>query len=240
MEKNEVLPVRLLVAVSESVLRRGLMACLADADDIDVIGGAATSREALEIAGNNEPHLAILSSSMDKADLAHVCGALRRLDAHCQTLLLATEEKREIVLAGAQAGVRGILSIANSEKDIIAAIHVVHGGRMCFSDTALRYIVEDYEVVSARTSAKVTPTKLPPGQPSEQKRKSEDASLTGREKQVLALVSSGMTSREIASELQISTRTVEAHRARVCDKLGIRTVAGLTRYALKMGVMSGV
>jgi DNA-binding NarL/FixJ family response regulator len=234
-------PIRVIVAVPEPILRQGLLACLSNTSELAVVGDATNGSETLELIARHPADVAILSARIQRPGFEDLCNELQGLSSECSSLLLVLEERRETVLTAARAGIRGLVSMESSPDQIVEAIREVYSGQLRYSDMAVRYIVEDYARID-RTM--LPPRTLPPADGLHERvavynGDAREQRLSKREKQVLALVAAGLTSREIAEELDISARTVEAHRARISDKLGIRTVAGLTRYALKMGLTSG-
>ncbi len=236
-------PVRVLLAIPESLLRRGLSVCLDDAPGVAVVGEVSGILQALDCLGRCSPDIVILSSGVGNFGvLGRFCNELRRRDAVCFPVLLVAEEDRNIVLAAAKAGVRGLLHIGYSSEEIQAVIRLVSSGQAGFSAGALARIAEDYLGIQRETAASETPPLTDAARQAGQsqlKSGTKGDRLSKRERQVLAYVAAGNTSREIATQLGIAPRTVEAHRARVSSKLGIRTIAGLTRFALKTGLSVG-
>jgi DNA-binding NarL/FixJ family response regulator len=211
-------PIRVLVADDHAIVRTGIRHVLESEPGFAVVGEAATGHEALELATSLRPDVAVLDISMPGESGLRVAEELRRRVPETHVLILSMHDNTEYVLESLRAGAHGYLLKDTAATELRGAIRAVRRGESFFSPP-----------IASRLSAVVRGDA--PAQP--------DAlsQLTARERQVLVGVAQGRTNREIALELGISHRTVETHRESLMRKLGVRTVAGLTRLALEAGLI---
>ena len=210
-------PIRVLVADDHAIVRTGIRHVLESEPGFTVVGEASNGAEALELARSLNPDVAVLDISMPGVSGLHVTQELRRLSPDTRVLILSMHDNTEYVLESVRAGAHGYILKDTAANELRTAIHAVRGGESYFSPPIARRLTA---VVRGTTEE-------------------EDllGQLTARERQVLVGVAQGRTNREIAQELGISHRTVETHRESLMKKLGIRTVAGLTRVALEAGLI---
>ncbi|HET9709624.1 MAG TPA: response regulator transcription factor [Gemmatimonadales bacterium] len=211
-------PLKVLVVDDHSVVREGLRRVLEEGSggDLRVVAEAANGAEAVECAVREQPDVVLLDLTMPGpggSGLA-VVRTLRERAPAARVLILSVHDDREYVLESVRAGAHGYLRKDSSPAEIRQAIHAVCAGDSFFSPPVARHLA----------AAVQGGTQSPTG---------SFAALTARERDVLIGVASGRTNRETAAELGISVRTVETHRDSLMRKLGIHTVAELTRYALE-------
>jgi DNA-binding NarL/FixJ family response regulator len=210
-------PIRVLVADDHAIVRTGIRHVLESEPGFVVVGEAANGAEAIELARSLTPDVAVLDISMPGTSGLQVTQELRRLAPDTRVLILSMHDNTEYVLESVRAGAHGYILKDTAATELRGAIHAVRRGESYFSPPIARRLTA---VVRGITEE-------------------EDllGQLTARERQVLVGVAQGRTNREIALELGISHRTVETHRESLMRKLGIRTVAGLTRVALEAGLI---
>lgn len=210
-------PIRVLVADDHAIVRTGIRHVLESEPGFAVVGEASNGAEAIELAQSLQPDVAVLDISMPGASGLQVTQALRRLAPETRVLILSMHDNTEYVLESVRAGAHGYILKDTAATELRGAIRAVRRGESYFSPPIARRLTA---VVRGITEE-------------------EDllGQLTARERQVLVGVAQGRTNREIALELGISHRTVETHRESLMRKLGIRTVAGLTRAALEAGLI---
>lgn len=211
-------PIRVLVADDHAIVRTGIRHVLESEPGFAVVGEAATGAEAIELATALQPDVVVLDISMPGDSGLRVAGELRRRVPATRVLILSMHDNTEYVLESVRTGVHGYLLKDTAATELRGAIRAVRQGESYFSPPIARRLS-----AVLRGAADTTHDQL--GQ------------LTLRERQVLVGVAEGRTNREIAMELGISHRTVETHRESLMRKLGIRTVAGLTRVALEAGLI---
>jgi RNA polymerase sigma factor (sigma-70 family) len=212
-------PIRVIVADDHSVVREGIRTVLEAADDFDVVAEAATGAQALALIDEHDPDVAILDLTMPEMSGIDVITRLRERSARTSVLILSMHDHPEYVLGAVRAGADGYLLKSAGPGEVRDAVRAVAEGRESFSSRVTQQLSSALRDEAARETSR-----------------DRLQQLTPREKEVLIRVTAGRTSREIAEEFGISHRTVETHRESIMRKLRIRTVAGLTRFALEAGM----
>jgi len=205
---------RLLLADDHEIVRQGLRALLEHKGFV-VAGEAANGYEAIRLARELHPDIAILDLAMP---LINGVGAARKILRELpgtKVILLTMHTEEPYVLDALQAGVAGYVVKSDAAADLAAAIEGVLQGATYLSSKISRAIVE--------SSAEKKGLPLGP--------------LSPREREVLQLITEGKTTKEIASLLEISVKTAEAHRTKIMTKIGTHGVAGLVRYAIRRGMV---
>jgi two-component system response regulator NreC len=206
--------IRLLIADDHTVMRECLVTTLRASGDCLVVAEAGDGIAAIEMAHAAKPDVAVIDISMPRLNGIEV---VRRLTAELprtRVLVLTMHEEEEYVLQVVRAGASGYLIKHAATSDLIDAIRAIAGGGVYFGPYATRIMAEQLQ--QPRT-ATVDPY----------------GALSAREREVLHLVVDGLTIKEIAQRLDISTKTAENHRGRVLTKLGMRNSAELVRYAMR-------
>ena len=211
-------PIRVLVADDHAIVRTGIRHVLENEPGFAVVGEASNGAEALALAAEVRPDVAVLDISMPGMSGLETAAALRRQSPDTHVLILSMYDNTEYVREALRAGVDGYLLKDSAAAELGEAIRTVCRGEAFFSPPVARQLGAALrENVGAPDSAL--------------------ALLTARERQVLAGIARGQTNKEIAQELGISHRTVESHRESLMRKLGVYTVAGLTRVAISEGLV---
>ncbi len=210
---------RILIADDHAILREGVRALLATADDIEVVGEAADGREAIDLAQKLEPDAILMDVAMPGLGGLEATLEIRRLVPRAKILVLSQYGEPEYVRRFLKAGVSGYVLKKAAGADLVAAIRAVMRGGL----------VLDPEV--ARTALQEN------GTPEDGEAPNAYESLTDREKQVLKLVAEGHTNKEIADLLGISVKTAMSHREHVMLKLQVHNRTELVRFALRHGVI---
>lgn len=205
---------RVLLADDHAMFRQGLRALL-EREGIEVIGEATDGMEALRLARELQPDVAVIDFSMPVMNGLEVTRELGGLSPKVRTILLTMHDEDSYILAALRAGAWGYVLKTQAAADMIEAIRQVAGGSVYLSSGVSQMIARAY-----REKTELT----------------EDP-LSGREHQVLQLIAEGKTTKEIASLLSMSAKTAESHRARIMKKLNIHETASLVRYAIRHGLI---
>jgi DNA-binding NarL/FixJ family response regulator len=213
------LKTRVLLADDHAVVRSGLRSVLDAEPDIEVVAEAEDGFEAVEKALASDVDLAILDLSMPRMTGLQVTVELQRQRPDMRVLILSVHRSEQYFFEALKAGASGYVLKTAANRDLVEACRASMRGEPFLYPEAVTAVVKDYLERARRGEA------VP-----------EDP-LTPRELQVVKLIAEGYTSDEIASELVISRKTVDHHRARVLDKLGMRNGAELTRYAIRRGLV---
>lgn len=215
-------PIRVLIADDHTVVREGIRHVLEREPGFVVVAEASRGDEVLDLAERHQPDVVVLDVSMPGESGLQVAARLRAALPATHVLILSMHENAEYVLESVRAGAHGYLLKDTAATELRNAIRAVRRGDAYFSPA-----------VAQQLSAAVR------GELEKEQRQNALDALTGRERDVLEGIARGRTNKEIAAELGISHRTVETHRESLMRKLGIRTVAGLTRLALEQGLVEG-
>jgi DNA-binding NarL/FixJ family response regulator len=207
------MPIRILLAEDHVMVRQGLHALLEQAG-MAVIGEAADGQEALRIAYEQHPDVAVLDIGMPYLNGLETARRLREALPQTKIVLLTMHTEDPYVLEAIQAGAVGYVLKTQAMLDLVQAIQNVLQGQIYLSPRISRALVTAY----------LTRSDLPPDP------------LTSREREVLQLIAEGETTKEIAWRLKLSAKTVESHRIRLMRKLDIHETATLVRYAIRRGL----
>lgn len=212
-------PIKVLVADDHTVVREGIRHVLEGEPGFMIVAEAATAAEAVRLAEAKQPDVVLLDITMPGESGLQAAARIRKLVPETRILILSMHDNPEYVLESVRAGAHGYLLKDSAATELRRAIRVVRQGEEYFSAPIAHRLR-----AAVRGQAGDLPGPL-------------DV-LTGREREVLVGIALGRTNKEIASELGISHRTVETHRESLMRKLGIKTVAGLTKLALETGLVS--
>ena len=212
--------VRILIADDHKILREGLKSLLEKQPEFAVVAEAQDGLSAISEAKKHKPEIAILDIGMPDLNGIEVTRRIRSEMAETRVIALSMHADRRFVMGILEAGANGYLLKDSAFAELITAVTAVAKGKMYLSPSI------------AETVVKNSLEKLD--------RKDEGSSvlLSGREREVLQMIAEGKSTKEIALKLFVSTKTVETHRKQIMDKLNIRTVAGLTKYAIREGLTS--
>ena len=226
--------IRVLLADDHDILRQGLKLLLGLQPEIQIVGEARTGLEAVELARTLQPDVVVMDISMADMDGLEACQHIRSQQPATQVLILTMHESEEYFLQALRMGAAGYLVKKAAPTELHMAITAVaRGGAFLYPGLA-RALVRAYV---AHPSA--TPAPSPARRASIQMDNlaQELRILTPREIEVLTLVAEGRTNQEIADQLVLSIKTVQAHRASVMEKLGLRDVTHLVRFAIRHGLL---
>jgi DNA-binding NarL/FixJ family response regulator len=212
------LRIRVLLADDHVMVRRGLRLLLEREPDIEVVGEAGDGAEAIEMALAEDVDLAILDVTMPRMTGLQAARELGRRRAETRVLMLSMHDNEEFFFDALRSGAAGYVLKSAADRDLINACRAAMRGEPFMYPAAMRALVRDYLQLAEQTGEELDP-------------------LTEREREVLKLVAEGHTTREIATELVISEKTVERHRSRLLEKLGMRDRVDLTRYAIRRGLV---
>ena len=222
--------IRVLVADDHSVVREGLRRVLS-APGFVVVGEAATGEEAVRRAGELTPDVVVLDISMPEGSGLQIVERLRQAAPAARVLMLSVHDGTEYVLESVRKGAHGYVRKDTTPAELREAIRSVSAGNEYFSPAVAGHLTAalrgDAPAAAEGSATPPTGTTAPTA---------ALADLTGREREVLALIAQGHSNKQAAAALKISPRTVESHRDSLMRKLGIRTVAGLTRFAMQTGL----
>jgi len=207
----------IVIADDQLLIRAGIAALIGSLQEYVIDAACADGTEALTAIRRAQPDIALLDIAMPGLSGIEVTRAIRELDGDMKILILSSIDRREIVDQALQAGADGYLLKDFILDDLQQALAAVVDGKGFLSPSL------------AGTAALQAPGAGELGR---------NPRLTARQIEILRLVASGKTSKEIARDLGISPKTVEFHRAGLMERLGVHDVTALTRYAIQAGVVS--
>jgi len=213
--------IRILLADDHSVMRTGLRLVLERQDDFEVVAEASDGRQAVSMAQQHQPEVAVLDITMPNLNGIEAARQITASQPQTCVIMLSMHSDEAYVLRALKAGARGYLLKESAEGELIDAVRAVSQGKAFFSPAVSRVLVEDYV------------RQL-------QDREIEDSYelLTTREREVLQLIAEGKSNKDIAAMLNLSLYTVETHRGNLMEKLNLHTVPELILYAVRKGVIS--
>lgn len=213
--------IRVLIADDHDIVRFGIVTVLNASPFIEVVGEVSNGEEAVVAFSNLRPDVCLLDISMSKLSGIETTIAIRKQHPDAVILILTMHQNEEYLHQAVKAGAAGYILKQSSIKELVSAIQDVYQGRTVFSEPIAKMMADHYvrHALSGHDSS------------------NDDAiRLTRREKEITKLIVDGKTSLEIGDVLFISPRTVEAHRANLMQKLGLKNTAALVRYAVANGL----
>jgi len=210
--------IRVLLVDDHPVVRKGISCCLARHPHLLVVGEAADGLEALAKARELLPDIVLLDIDLPQMSGVAVADVLRKELPKIKVVILSRYQGPQYLSRVLQAGARGYVLKGASPEELAKAIETVIAGECYFSPEVARLALNQLAQGNGAGP--------------------DVADLTNREREVLVLVAEGLSNKEIASNLNLGVRTVETHRERIMRKLGIHSVAGLTRFAIAKGLIT--
>jgi DNA-binding NarL/FixJ family response regulator len=220
--------IRVVLADDQPLVRAGLRVLIADTDDIEVTGEAATGAQAVQLARDTRPDVVVMDIRMPGMDGIEATRLITAGGQPPRVVILTTFDTDDHVYGGLRAGASGFLVKDMALDDILAAIRVAAAGDALIAPSVTRRLIARF--ASMPSSPAQLPAPAPPPR--------EFDGVTARDREVLTLVGSGMSNKEIADCLSISAATAKAHVARLLAKLGARDRVQLVIAAYEAGLVS--
>ena len=211
---------RVLLADDHAVLRAGLRLLINSQPDLEVVGEASTGLETLEQASRHDPEIVLMDIGMPGMDGLETARRLKAATPGVKVLFLTMHEDEEYLRRALAVGAAGYCPKSAADSELLSALRAVARGNVYIHPSHARLLVEGLLPDAGRTAS--------PG----------PSVLSDREREVLRLVALGHTNQQAAQQLFLSVKTVETYRARLMEKLGLRSRAALVRYALEHGMLT--
>lgn len=209
---------RILLADDHEIVRRGLRTLLERHEGWEVCGEASDGREAVEKAKELKPDIVIVDIGMPNLNGLDATRRLLQHDPNFKVIVLTVTDADQVIREALDAGARGFVLKSDAARDLVSAVEALHSRHMFFTprvnDLLLAGFLEKGHVVS-----RSEPPHLP--------------TLTPREREITQLLAEGKSSKEAASALNLSTKTVETHRSNIMRKLSLHSIRDLVVYAIK-------
>jgi len=210
-------PLRVLLVDDHALVRAGMRSLLQDLPDVEVVAEAGDGAEALAAAERERPDVVLMDIAMKGMNGLEAAARLRERLPGVKVIILSMHTSEEYVLLALRAGAAAYLIKDSATSELELALKCVMRGETYLSPAISRQVVDGYV---QRVGASAGPEPLTP-----------------RQREVLKRIAEGRSTKEIAFELSLSVKTVETHRAQIMERLGIRDVAGLVRYAMRVGLV---
>ncbi len=211
--------IKILLADDHRIMRDGLCALLTNEPDIEVVAEADNGREAVEISQKLKPNVVVMDMSMPGLNGVEATRQILALCDDTKVLALSMHADKRFVMGALSAGASGYVLKDCAFEELVRAIRTVVVNQTYLSPGIAEIVVESYRCI----------------QPSLNQSSSD---LTSREREVLQLITEGVSAKQIASILHVSAKTIETHRQHIMKKLNTHSVADLTKYAIREGLTS--
>ena len=214
--------IRIVLADDHTLVRGGIRALLESMPEVEVVAESGDGREALELIIKHEPEVALLDIGMPSMNGLEVARQTVKEAPRTKVVILSMHADGAYVKQALQAGVAGYLLKGAAVSELPLALQSVMRGETYLTPKVSQSVVQGFlregpEGVEAAGTSE---------------------GLTRRQREILQLIAEGKSTKEIASVLDVSVKTVETHRMRLMDRLGIHDVPGLVRYAIRVGIVS--
>ena len=211
-------PTRVLIADDHTLIRAGIRSLLEKLSGIEVVAEASDGRDVLHLVAQHQPQIVLMDIAMPNLNGLDATRELTKSFPDVRVIILSIYSDEEHVYQALRAGAAGYLLKGAATEELELAIRSVAQGETYLAPQVSQPVIAEY----------LRRTKAP----------SAGESLSSRQRQVLQLIAEGKNTKQVALELGISVKTVESHRAQLMDRLNIHDVAGLVRYAIKMGLVN--
>jgi DNA-binding NarL/FixJ family response regulator len=211
--------IKVLLADDHTLVRAGMRSLLKEIAGVQVIAEAKDGREAVELVEKHQPDVVLMDIAMSGLNGLEAAARIIKSHPQCKVIILSMYSTEEYVTKSLEIGVAGYLIKDAATSELELALRAVARGEKYLSPAISTHLIEQ---LKAR----------PPGQ------ESGLEILTPRQREILQLIAEGHTTKEIATILGVGLKTVETHRTQLMERLNIHDVAGLVRYAIRIGLIS--
>jgi DNA-binding NarL/FixJ family response regulator len=210
---------RILIADDHEIARQGIRSLLEDHAGWEVCAEARDGREAVAFANELNPDVLLLDIGMPNLNGLDAARQILTTNPGARILILTVHDSEQVVREVLATGARGFLLKSDAGRDLVAAVEAVQNRRTFFTPRVAQMMLDGYL------------------RPSEESEMAVQCVLTPREREVIQLVAEGRTTKEIATALSLSVKTAETHRTNLMRKLDLHSVADLTLYAVRNGIV---
>lgn len=214
------MPLRILLADDHTIMRNGLRLLLERQSDFVVVAEAENGREAVELAVRESPDIVIMDIGMPVLNGIEAAKRISDVQPKTAVVVLSMHSDESYILRALKSGARGYLLKDSAEADLIGAVRAVAAGKAFFSPAVSKVLADDY-IRQIQQKGVEDSYEL----------------LTTRERELLQLVAEGRSTKEIASQLNLSPHTVDTHRGNIMHKLNVHSVPELILYAVRRGII---
>lgn len=217
-------PTRILLADDHTIVRAGLHMIVEKIDGVEVVGEASDGREALRLVKTTHPDLVIMDISMAGLNGLEATAYLAQEHPEVRVIILSMHASEQYVAQAIRAGAAGYVLKDAAKTELEFAVQAVARGDTYLSAAVSKHVMAGYR---RRLSGEETESAA-----------GEGSGLSAAERELLQLIAEGHTTKQIAARLHLSVKAIEARRSRLMDHLDIHDLAGLVRYAIRLGLVS--
>ena len=219
-------PIKVILVDDHSLVRAGIRSLIQNISGVEVIAEANNGRDAIRLIDELIPDLVLLDIAMPELNGLEVISRISKDNLITRVIILSMHTNEEYVVQALKSGAAGYLLKDSAPNELEIAVNAVMRGETYLSPAISKHVVDNY----LRRISDVSP----------EKEKGPDIfkQLTSRQREILQLIAEGNSTKEIANKLNVSIKTVETHRMQLMDRIGIHDVAGLVRYAIRMGIIT--
>lgn len=210
--------IRILLVDDHEIMREGMCALLRKHSEFEVVGQAADGRKALEMTQQLDPDVVVMDIGMPNLNGIDATRQILTVNPRTKIMALSTHSDGSIVAKMIKSGASGYMLKESAFNELVDGLLTMMNGKTFLCSKISKVVFTDY--VNMITNPKW----------------SGGDGLSVREREVLQLVAEGHTTKDIANVLKLSPKTVDSHREHIMEKLGIRNIAGLTKYAIREGL----
>jgi DNA-binding NarL/FixJ family response regulator len=219
-------PVRVILADDHSLVRAGIRSLILNIPGVEVIGEADNGREAIKLIDELNPDLVLLDIAMPELNGLEVVARISKEFSDTKVIILSMHTNEEYVVQALRSGASGYLLKDAAPNELEIAVNAVMRGETYLSPAISKHVVDNYlkRISNISLDKELSPDIF--------------TQLTSRQREILQLIAEGNSTKEIANKLNVSIKTVETHRMQLMDRIGIHDVAGLVRYAIRVGIIT--
>ena len=211
-------PIRILLADDHKLVRAGIRSLLEKLPDIEVVGEASDGKEALRLIDEHRPHIVLMDIAMPELNGLEATRRVAKTCPDVSVIILSIYSDEEHVYQALRAGASGFLMKGSALEELELAIRAVLRNETYLSPPLSKPVIMEYvrrTLVDLRSAERLSPRQI----------------------EILQLIAEGKSMKQIALGLSISVKTVESHRSALMTRIGVRDIAGLVRYAVKIGLI---
>ena len=208
-------PLKIVVVDDHAVVRRGVRALLESRTDWEVVAEAATGREALDAVKRHRPEIVVMDISLPDLNGLEATRQIVRESPQTEVLVLTMHHSEELAREVLKAGARGYVLKSDADESLITAVDALRQHKPFLTSGVTEFMLDGF----LRDTGVPDPSTKDP--------------VTPREREIIQLLTEGLSNKEAAARLGISVKTIEAHRANIMRKLRLRSVTDLVRYAIR-------
>jgi len=212
-------PIRILLADDHALVRAGIRSLLEKIPNVEVVGEAGTGRQALEMVKTRLANLVFMDIAMVELGGLEALPRITKDFPGVRVIILSAHANEEYVIRALRSGAAGYMLKDSATAELELAITSVSEGKTYLNPSISRPVIDSY---LERVGGPLSPLEL----------------LTPRQREILQLIAEGKNTKDIASDLDISVKTIESHRLQLMERLNIHDIPGLVRYAIRSGLVS--